>query len=200
MKRRGADPVPLPEVGPMAARSADRHAARADGSGRPVERNVTRPLQPSTPLIGVKPLFDGAVDEGGSAVPGDRPRARRARGPDAVSWSRRGRDRLPVVPGGRALELRTGHATQPGGERAVDSPRPTRAPLHARALGPIRTDSRRPTGATRRASASTPAGTRRRRDGDAGHPGAHPRSGSLRPRRHGARADRPAAPDSFWSR
>ena len=38
-----------------------------DGSGRPVERSVTRPLLPAAPLIGVRPLFDGAVDEGGTA-------------------------------------------------------------------------------------------------------------------------------------
>ena len=38
-----------------------------DGSGRPVERSLTRPLLPAAPLIGLRPLFDGAVDEGGTA-------------------------------------------------------------------------------------------------------------------------------------
>jgi uncharacterized protein YfaS (alpha-2-macroglobulin family) len=33
----------------------------AEGSGRPVERQITRPLQPDSALIGVKPLFDGVV-------------------------------------------------------------------------------------------------------------------------------------------
>jgi hypothetical protein len=38
-----------------------------EGSGRPVERTLSRPLRPATPLIGLRPLFDGAVDEGGTA-------------------------------------------------------------------------------------------------------------------------------------
>ncbi len=38
-----------------------------DTGGRPVERSITRPIMPDTPRIGVKPLFDGVVDEGGSA-------------------------------------------------------------------------------------------------------------------------------------
>lgn len=39
----------------------------AEGSGRPVERQVTRLLTPSAPLIGVKPLFDTVVPEGSEA-------------------------------------------------------------------------------------------------------------------------------------
>ena len=40
----------------------------AEGSGRPVERRITRLLTPSETLIGVKPLFgDGVVKEGGQA-------------------------------------------------------------------------------------------------------------------------------------
>ncbi|WP_282057864.1 alpha-2-macroglobulin family protein [Lentibacter algarum] len=35
----------------------------AEGSGRPVERRTTRPVQSNTPLIGLKPLFDGDVAE-----------------------------------------------------------------------------------------------------------------------------------------
>ncbi len=39
----------------------------ADGSARPVERKVTKLLTPSRPMIGIKPLFDGAAPEGGEA-------------------------------------------------------------------------------------------------------------------------------------
>ena len=39
----------------------------AEGSGRPVERRLTRALQPSAAMIGVKPLFDGVVKEGSEA-------------------------------------------------------------------------------------------------------------------------------------
>lgn len=39
----------------------------AEGSGRPVERRIIRALAPSAPMIGVKPLFEGVVPEGGTA-------------------------------------------------------------------------------------------------------------------------------------
>lgn len=39
----------------------------AEGSGRPVERQITRLLTPSAPMIGIKPLFDGVVAEGTEA-------------------------------------------------------------------------------------------------------------------------------------
>lgn len=39
----------------------------AEGSGRPVERRVTKLMAPSSDLIGVKPLFDGVVAEGADA-------------------------------------------------------------------------------------------------------------------------------------
>jgi len=39
----------------------------AEGSGRPVEREVTKALTPAGVLIGVKPLFDGVVAEGSEA-------------------------------------------------------------------------------------------------------------------------------------
>lgn len=38
-----------------------------DGSGRPVERRISAPVAPAAPLIGIKPLFDGAVSEGAEA-------------------------------------------------------------------------------------------------------------------------------------
>ena len=39
----------------------------AEGSGRPVERRITRALQPAAAMIGVKPLFDDVVKEGSEA-------------------------------------------------------------------------------------------------------------------------------------
>jgi len=39
----------------------------AEGSGRPVERQITRVIGPDAPIIGIKPLFDGAVPEGAEA-------------------------------------------------------------------------------------------------------------------------------------
>lgn len=39
----------------------------AEGSGRPVERRITAPVEPAAPMIGVKPLFDGVAAEGSQA-------------------------------------------------------------------------------------------------------------------------------------
>ena len=39
----------------------------AEGSGRPVERRITAPVEPAAPMIGVKPLFDGVAAEGTDA-------------------------------------------------------------------------------------------------------------------------------------
>ncbi|MDR0809571.1 MAG: alpha-2-macroglobulin family protein [Gemmobacter sp.] len=39
----------------------------AEGSGRPVERQVETILAPAAPMIGVKPMFDGEVPENGEA-------------------------------------------------------------------------------------------------------------------------------------
>lgn len=39
----------------------------AEGSGRPVERQVIMPVTSTEAMIGVKPLFDGVVSEGGAA-------------------------------------------------------------------------------------------------------------------------------------
>ena len=38
-----------------------------DGGGRPVERNLSLPILDQRPRIGIKPLFEGAVDQGGNA-------------------------------------------------------------------------------------------------------------------------------------
>ncbi len=61
-------PLVVPATGPVSRPLALTATLRVrDGSGRPVERSETRPLLPAAPLIGVRPLFDGAVDEGGTA-------------------------------------------------------------------------------------------------------------------------------------
>ena len=61
-------PVSLPVVDDPARPLEARMTVRvAEGSGRPVERQVTKRLTPSRALIGVKPLFDGVVGEGGAA-------------------------------------------------------------------------------------------------------------------------------------
>ena len=61
-------PLAIPESGPVSRPLALTATLRArDGSGRPVERSETRPILPAAPLIGIRPLFDGAVDEGGTA-------------------------------------------------------------------------------------------------------------------------------------
>lgn len=58
----------LPEVEtadrPLEARFTLRIA---EGSGRPVERRLEQVLTPSAPMIGIKPLFEGEVPEGGEA-------------------------------------------------------------------------------------------------------------------------------------
>ncbi len=60
--------APLPDVADPARPLEARFTVRvAEGSGRPVERQITRALQPTAPMIGIKPLFDGVVAEGGEA-------------------------------------------------------------------------------------------------------------------------------------
>lgn len=65
--RLAAD-VPKPD--PLAATQALEATFRLrllEGSGRPVERSLTRPVQPVQMLLGVKPLFDFVVPEGAPA-------------------------------------------------------------------------------------------------------------------------------------
>ena len=38
-----------------------------DGAARPVERELTLPVRPATPVIGIRPLFDDVVGEGSEA-------------------------------------------------------------------------------------------------------------------------------------
>jgi len=42
-------------------------ARLADGAARPVERRITAPVRPATPVIGIKPLFQDEVGEGQNA-------------------------------------------------------------------------------------------------------------------------------------
>ena len=71
--RTGGDGTALVELGlppvddpglPLEMRATVRVA---EGSGRPVERQVTKLLTPTNPMIGVKPLFDTVVPEGTEA-------------------------------------------------------------------------------------------------------------------------------------
>ena len=65
---RAQVPLVLPEIDDPARPLEARVSLRvAEGSGRPVERQVTRVLTPSAPLVGVKPLFEGVVSEGAEA-------------------------------------------------------------------------------------------------------------------------------------
>lgn len=60
--------LPLPPVDdpqrPLELRATIRVA---EGSGRPVERQITQLLAPSSPMVGVKPMFDEVVAEGTEA-------------------------------------------------------------------------------------------------------------------------------------
>lgn len=61
-------PIALPEVAdPLRPLEARVTVRVAEGSGRPVERRITRLLSPSAPVIGVKPMFDQVVPEGSDA-------------------------------------------------------------------------------------------------------------------------------------
>jgi uncharacterized protein YfaS (alpha-2-macroglobulin family) len=61
-------PVYLPQVDdPFRPLEAKITVRVAEGSGRPVERSVTKALSPADPMLGIKPLFDGVTAEGGQA-------------------------------------------------------------------------------------------------------------------------------------
>ena len=66
---RATVPVTLPDL-----TEADRPLTLqvttrvAEGSGRPVERQITRTVLPDTPMIGIKPLFDSTLSEGATAT------------------------------------------------------------------------------------------------------------------------------------
>ena len=52
-------------LAPMLARVALR---LSEGSGRPVERRLTRAVAASGPMIGIRPSFDDVLPEGGTAA------------------------------------------------------------------------------------------------------------------------------------
>ncbi len=59
----------LPRVeDPMRPLQARFTVRVAEGSGRPVERQIMKAVAPSAPLIGLKPQFDGVVPENGEAA------------------------------------------------------------------------------------------------------------------------------------
>ncbi|MFV2033999.1 MAG: MG2 domain-containing protein, partial [Halocynthiibacter sp.] len=63
-------PVTFPQFDPRPDRPVQaRITVRvSEGSGRPVERELTVLLAPDGPMIGIKPLFDGVVAEGAEAA------------------------------------------------------------------------------------------------------------------------------------
>ncbi len=61
--------VTLPPLGDVnTPMSAVFSVQVSEGSGRPTERRETKKLQPAKPLIGIKPLFDGALPENAEAL------------------------------------------------------------------------------------------------------------------------------------
>lgn len=73
-KRTGPDGIEIVPVSLPKAPANDRPLSLevitrvSEGSGRPVERRLTRDVAPSGPIIGIKPLFDNVVEEGTSAA------------------------------------------------------------------------------------------------------------------------------------
>ncbi|MGR3466817.1 MAG: MG2 domain-containing protein, partial [Shimia sp.] len=66
---QGQARVPLPLGGADGAglREAQVSIRIAEASNRPVERSLTRPIAPTAPLIGLRPLFEGVVPDGAEA-------------------------------------------------------------------------------------------------------------------------------------
>lgn len=61
-------PVAFPEVEPAGRPlSADVTVRVKEGSGRPVERTISRAVEPGSAMIGIKPAFDGELPENGQA-------------------------------------------------------------------------------------------------------------------------------------
>ena len=68
---QGSAPLPLtmPQLDEVPSQPLELAltARIAEGSGRPVERRLTRALTPEGPMIGVKPNFEGVLSEGAEA-------------------------------------------------------------------------------------------------------------------------------------
>lgn len=81
--------VALPDLGAAANRPLEARIALRlrEGSGRPVQREITRHILPDTPVIGIRPAFaEGTVPQGAEATfaliavgPDERPAARNVR-------------------------------------------------------------------------------------------------------------------------
>jgi uncharacterized protein YfaS (alpha-2-macroglobulin family) len=66
---RARIPLPLPaSVVAGQLQEAEVVVEVAEGSGRPVERRITRAVAPESPAIGIRPAFDGVVPEGTEAA------------------------------------------------------------------------------------------------------------------------------------
>ncbi|QBY01952.1 alpha-2-macroglobulin family protein [Rhodophyticola sp. CCM32] len=62
-------PLDLPDIsGPPHPRDLTVTLRVSEGSGRPVERQITRNVEPQGALIGIRPLFDGALPEDSEAA------------------------------------------------------------------------------------------------------------------------------------
>ncbi|MCR8548284.1 alpha-2-macroglobulin family protein [Salipiger sp. P9] len=66
----GVAQLALPLPGPMEGQPQDARITLrvAEGSGRPVERSLTRAVAPAGPMIGIRPEFDGTLPEGSEAA------------------------------------------------------------------------------------------------------------------------------------
>ncbi len=60
-------PIDLPQADASQPLELRVTARVKEGSGRPVERQITAPVLPDQPMIGIKPLFDGVIGEGSEA-------------------------------------------------------------------------------------------------------------------------------------
>lgn len=60
-------PVELPNVNASQPLELRVTARVKEGSGRPVERQITVPVLPDSAMIGIKPLFDGVISEDSTA-------------------------------------------------------------------------------------------------------------------------------------
>ncbi|MDJ0821923.1 MAG: alpha-2-macroglobulin family protein [Paracoccaceae bacterium] len=65
---RASLPIPLPSADDATRPQTARVTLRiSEGSGRPVERSISRSVAPASPMIGIRPLFDDTLPEGSEA-------------------------------------------------------------------------------------------------------------------------------------
>jgi alpha-2-macroglobulin len=184
--------LPVPEAAPGTRPMVLGAVLRmAEGSGRPVERSLSRPLAPASPLIGIRPLFEGAVDEGGTAgfelIGVGEDLTRRALGP--VDWVL---NRVETsyqwyeIGGNWNYEPVTRRTRVASGTVEIGAGAPARLDLAGRLGAPRAAARRRRHGGepgVQRGLVSGGGG-----GGDAGRAGGEPRPGGLWPRRDRAAA------------